>query len=110
MGLEYSHRTMQRLNLRAQEGLALDLPAQTVIFTDSLSGQAIAEKGWLSDRQDRPSFWVGRLSCEHIVFLFFVCPVRNLNSLFLSHSATKSLGPFYAATNVVRLGVVPGNE
>jgi hypothetical protein len=36
--------------LRAQEGMALDLPPQTIIFTDSLSAKAVAEKAWISDR------------------------------------------------------------
>ena len=36
--------------LRAQEGVGLDLPPQTVIFTDSLSAKAVAEKAWISDR------------------------------------------------------------
>jgi hypothetical protein len=36
--------------LRAQEGVGLDLPPQIVIFTDSLSAKAVAEKQWISDR------------------------------------------------------------
>jgi len=36
--------------LRAQEGVALDLPPQTVIFTDSMAGKTVAEKLWTSDR------------------------------------------------------------
>ena len=36
--------------LRAQEGLGLDLPPPIVIFTDSLSAKAVAEKLWISDR------------------------------------------------------------
>jgi len=36
--------------LRAQEGVGLDLPPQTIIFTDSLSAKAVAEKAWISDR------------------------------------------------------------
>ena len=38
--------------LRAQEGVGLqvDLPPQTIIYTDSLSAKAVAEKKWVSDR------------------------------------------------------------
>ena len=36
--------------LRAQEGVGLDLPPPIVIFTDSLSAKAVAEKLWISDR------------------------------------------------------------
>ncbi len=36
--------------LRAQEGMCLDLPPPIVIFTDSLSAKAVAEKLWISDR------------------------------------------------------------
>ena len=36
--------------LRAQEGIGLDLPPQTIIFTDSLSTKAAAKKKWVSDR------------------------------------------------------------
>jgi hypothetical protein len=36
--------------LRAQEGIGLDLPPPIVIFTDSLSAKAVAEKLWISDR------------------------------------------------------------
>ena len=36
--------------LRAQHGVGLDLPPPIVIFTDSLSAKAVAEKLWISDR------------------------------------------------------------
>ncbi len=36
--------------LRAQNGVGLDLPPPIVIFTDSLSAKAVAEKLWISDR------------------------------------------------------------
>jgi hypothetical protein len=36
--------------LRAQAGVALDLPPPIVIFTDSMAGKAVAEKLWVSDR------------------------------------------------------------
>ena len=36
--------------LRAQEGVGMDLPPQIVIFTDSLSAKAVAERAWISDR------------------------------------------------------------
>jgi len=36
--------------LRAQEGIGLELPPQSVIFTDSMAGKAVAEKKWVSDR------------------------------------------------------------
>jgi len=36
--------------LRAQEGIGLDLPPPMIIFTDSLSAKAVAEKQWISDR------------------------------------------------------------
>jgi hypothetical protein len=36
--------------LRAQAGVALDLPPPIVMFTDSMAGKAVAEKLWVSDR------------------------------------------------------------
>ncbi len=36
--------------LRAQAGVALDLPPPIVIFTGSMAGKAAAEKLWVSDR------------------------------------------------------------
>ena len=41
--------------LRAQEpeGVGLDGPPRTLIFTDSLSAKAVAEKAWISDRMTR---------------------------------------------------------
>jgi hypothetical protein len=47
--------------LRAQHGVGLDLPPPIVIFTDSLSAKAVAEKLWISDRM------------RHIIYsMFFI--------------------------------------